>query len=416
MHGRLWPEILECHHEIVFMHKLRRCVVSNDSAKKARVIHGCNLALLSILLCTTLLAVRQRGIRLVYATIHAMRRTSLSLILCLLIAGCAAAPNEAGQQSLTIYTARDKDEVAHVVDLFTAKYPKYKGGVNTITLGAQAALDRLRAEKSNPQAGFLWGGTLQALQQAADEGLLSPSNPTNANLIDTSRKDPQGRWYAEMLLPEVIIYNHELLKPDQAPKDWDDLITPAFKDKVVIRDVMASGTMRTIFSAMIARQLAEKGSVDAGYEWLKKLDANTVVYTPTPDDMYLKLDRGVGTVTLWNLQDALIQPLKNNRPWSFVIPASGVPVLLDGVGIVNNPKMTQAAEDFQNFILEPQLQAQLAKDYYQIPAIRLADADKPEWLAKLDIKEMKIDWAMMSQKQTDWMNYWSQNIKGKGGR
>jgi len=345
-----------------------------------------------------------------------MRRRSLSLILCLLIAGCATAPNEAGQQNLTIYTGRDKDEVAHVVDLFTAKYPKYNGGVNTITLGAQAALDRLRAEKSNPQAGFVWGGTLQALEQAAEEGLLSPSNPPGASLIDASRKDPQGRWYAEMLLPEVIIYNHELLKPDQAPKDWDDLITPTFKDKIVIRDVMASGTMRTIFSAMIYRQFAEKGSVDAGYDWLKKLDANTVVYTPTPDDMYLKLDRGVGTVTLWNLQDALIQPLKNSRPWSFVIPASGVPVLLDGVGIVNNPKMTQAAEDFQNFLLEPQLQAQLAKDYYQIPAIRLADADKPEWLAKLDIKEMKIDWAMMGQKQTDWMNYWSQNIKGKGGR
>src|SRR5262249_58427374 len=115
-----------------------------------------------------------------------------------------------------------------------------------------------------------------------------------------------------------------------------------------------------------------------------------VVYTPTPDDMYLKLDRGVGTVTLWNLQDALIQPLKNKRPWSFVIPASGVPVLLDGVGVVNNPKMLQASMEFQNFLLEPQLQAQLAKDYYQIPAIRLADADKPEWLPTVTITENNL--------------------------
>jgi iron(III) transport system substrate-binding protein len=334
----------------------------------------------------------------------------------LLFSGCTATSNDNAQQGLTIYTGRDKDEVAHVVELFTAKYPQYKGAVNTITLGAQAALDRLRAEKSNPQAGFLWGGTLQGLQQAANEGLLAPSAPINANLIDDSRKDPQGRWYAEMLLPEVIIYNRELLTPDQAPKDWDDLITPAFKDKVVIRDVMASGTMRTIFSAMIYRQLAAKGTVDAGYEWLKKLDVNTAVYTPTPDDMYLKLDRGVGTVTLWNLQDALIQPLKNNRPWSYVIPQSGVPVLLDGVGVVNNPKMMQAAIDFENFLLEPQLQAQLAKDYYQIPALRIPDADKPDWLAKLNIKELKLDWDVLTQQQTEWMNYWSQNIKGKGGR
>jgi len=345
-----------------------------------------------------------------------MRRTFLLLLGFLLFSGCTAAPTNSSQQGLTIYTGRDKDEVEHVVDLFTTKYPQYKGAVNTIRLSAQAALDRLRAEKSNPQAGFLWGGTLQGLQQAANEGLLAPSNLTSANLIDASRKDPQGRWYAEMLLPEVIIYNHDLLKPEEAPKDWDDLVTPAFKDKIVIRDVLASGTMRTIFSAMIYRYYASTGSPDAGYEWLKKLDGNTVVYTPTPDDMYLKLDRGVATVTLWNLQDALIQPLKNKRPWSFVIPASGVPVLLDGVGVVNNPKMLQAAMEVQNFLLEPQLQAQLAKDYYQIPAIPLADADKPEWLAKLTIKEMKLDWDVLSQKQTEWMNYWSQNIKDKGRR
>jgi iron(III) transport system substrate-binding protein len=327
--------------------------------------------------------------------------------------GCTSTPNKE-QQTLTIYTARDKDEVAHVVDLFTAKYPKYK--VNTITLGAQAALDRLRAEKSNPQAGFLWGGTLQALEQATKEGLLAPSNPASADLIDASRKDPQGHWYAEMLLPEVIIYNHDLLMPEQAPKDWDDLITPAFKDKLVIRDVMPSGTMRTIFSAMIYRQHQTTGSPEKGFEWLRKLDANTAVYTPTPDDMYLKLDRGVGSVTLWNLQDALIQPLKNNRPWSFVIPASGAPILLDGVGLVNNPKMMEAALDFENFLLEPQLQAQLAKDYYQIPAIQIPEAAKPEWLAKLNLKEMPIDWNVLGQKQTEWMNYWSQNIKGKGGK
>src|SRR5215472_3084376 len=155
-----------------------------------------------------------------------MRPVLLGLFL-LLVSGCAK--NVESSPGLTIYTGRDKDEVAHVIDLFTQKFPQYKGRVNTITLGAQAALDRLRAEKSNPQAGFLWGGTLQGLELAANEGLLAPSSPANANLIDASRKDSQGRWYAEMLLPEVIIYNHDLLKPDQAPKDWDELVTAPFK-------------------------------------------------------------------------------------------------------------------------------------------------------------------------------------------
>ena len=349
------------------------------------------------------------------------RRQLLAVLFSAFLAGaCGSAdtadtPSTTGDsESLTIYTGRDKDEVAHVVSLFTTQHPQYKDKVATVILPAQEALTRLRAEQSNPQAGFLWGGTLQGLQQAAGEQLLAPSNPTHGNLIESSRKDPQGRWHAEMLLPEVIVYNHDLLKPEDAPKDWDDLITPTFKGKIVIRDVMASGTMRTIFSAMIYRQNGAQ-SPDAGYAWLKKLDANTITYAANPDDMYFKIDRGVGTVTLWNLQDALIQPLKNKRPWSYVIASSGVPVLVDGVAIVNNPRSMKAAEDFQNFLLEPKLQAQLARDYYQIPAMKVEDADKPDWLVKLNLKEMAIDWNLMGQKESEWMSYWSKNIKGKGG-
>jgi iron(III) transport system substrate-binding protein len=167
---------------------------------------------------------------------------------------------------------------------------------------------------------------------------------------------------------------------------------------------------------MIYRQYATTKSAEAGYEWLKKLDANTTIYTPTPEDMNLKLDRGVGSVTLWNLQDALIQPLKNNRPWSYVMPASGVPVVLDGVGVVNNPKSMEGAKLFQDFLFDPQLQLQLARDYYQIPAMQIPEEGKPEWLAKLPLKEMTMDWDVISKNQMEWMDYWTQNIKGKGGK
>src|SRR5688572_906611 len=84
----------------------------------------------------------------------------------------ATSSNTEKTQSLTIYTGRDKDEVAYVVDLFTKQFPQYQGKVETVILPAQEALTRLRAEQANPQAGFLWGGTLQALQQAAAEQLL----------------------------------------------------------------------------------------------------------------------------------------------------------------------------------------------------------------------------------------------------
>jgi iron(III) transport system substrate-binding protein len=42
-------------------------------------------------------------------------------------------------------------------------------------------------------------------------------------------------------------------------------------------DPLASGTMRTIFGAMICGLLSFRPS-EAGYQWLKKLDANTKDY------------------------------------------------------------------------------------------------------------------------------------------
>ena len=340
----------------------------------------------------------------------------------LVLSGCAADSKPAATstsgagpaQSLTIYTGRDKDEVAAVVAAFETKFPAYKGKVQTVIAGAQDNLDRMRAEKSNPQGGFLWGGTQQQFEQAATEGLLASYPAKHADKIAADRKDAKNQWFAEQLLPEVIVYNSKLLAAKDAPQDWSDLTKPEWKDKIIIRDVMPSGTMRTIYSAMVYKDFAQTQSPDKGYAFLKALDANTVAYTATPDDMYTQLDQGTGLVTLWNLQDALIQPLKNKRPWSYVMPTSGSPVLLDAVGIIKNKGQDQSAKDFMDFLMEPKMQGKLATTYYQVPAMNIAAADKPGWLTKLKINEMKIDWDVLGKNQGAWMTYWADNIKGKG--
>src|SRR5437763_13786504 len=56
MDRSLRPKILECHDEVVFMHKVCGCIAFDNPAKKTRLLHGLNLALLGVLLCTTLLA------------------------------------------------------------------------------------------------------------------------------------------------------------------------------------------------------------------------------------------------------------------------------------------------------------------------------------------------------------------------
>jgi iron(III) transport system substrate-binding protein len=314
--------------------------------------------------------------------------------------------------TLTIYTARDKALATEVIADFEKANPNYAGKIQLLTLGAQEALERVKAEKSNPQGDVWWGGTQQQMQQAAAEQVLAPAPKDVIDAVPAEQRDVDGLWVGEMKLAEVIFYNKDMLTADQAPKDWDDLISPAMKDKIAIRDVMASGTMRSIYAAMIDRQFDAAGGPDAGYEWLKKLDANTKVYAANPTDLYLRITRQEAAVTAWNLQDVMLQIKNQNAPFTPVVPESGAPMLIDGVAKIKDGPSPAGADKFLSFLMSKEEQAKLSETYFQIPTISLPK--EPSWLADLDLKEMKVNWERVNASEPEWSNYWAANIKGQG--
>jgi len=314
--------------------------------------------------------------------------------------------------TLTIYTARDKALATEVIADFEKANPNYAGKIQLLTLGAQEALERVKAEKSNPQGDIWWGGTQQQMQQAAAEQVLAPAPKDVIDAVPAEQRDADGLWVGEMKLAEVIFYNKDMLTADQAPKDWDDLISPAMKDKIAIRDVMASGTMRSIYAAMIDRQFDAAGSPDAGYEWLKKLDANTKVYAANPTDLYLRITRQEAAVTAWNLQDVMLQIQNQKAPFTPVVPASGAPMLIDGVAKIKDGPSPAGADAFLSFLMSEEEQSKLSETYFQIPTISLPK--EPSWLADLDLKEMKVNWERVNASEPEWSNYWAANIKGQG--
>ncbi|SDN96557.1 iron(III) transport system substrate-binding protein [Paenibacillus sp. yr247] len=317
----------------------------------------------------------------------------------------------AEKQKLVIYTARDKNVVDEIMPKFKAKHPEVEAEV--LTMGAQQILERVRGEKANAQADFWWGGTQSGLMTAANEGLLESVKPSFADKVPALYKDAQDRWYGEMLLPEVIMYNSKAMKKEDAPKDWDDLLDPKYKGKIIIRGVLASGTMRTIYSSMIFRQ--DPADPKKGYEWLKKLDANTKEYAQDPTNLYLKLAREEGTLSLWNLQDIMIQKELQKQPFDFIYPTSGAPILVDGVGVVKGAKNMDAAKKFYEFLFESNLRTELAEKLFQIPT-RTDITTLPAWLKGLELKPMQIDWKVMADKEKEWMQYWDESIKGKGSK
>src|SRR5206468_1262085 len=101
--------------------------------------------------------------------------------------------------------------------------------------------------------------------------------------------------YAEKVVPAV-----------EAPQDWDDLLDPKWKGKIIIRDPLASGKMRAVFGLIIERGLQATGDTAAGVAWLRRLDAQTKVYEQNPALVSEKIARQEGLVTVWDLPDVLI--------------------------------------------------------------------------------------------------------------
>lgn len=330
----------------------------------------------------------------------------LSLIGILLISGCATEQKE----SLVIYSPHGKEMLSAFEDIFEEAHPDVD--VQWIDMGGQNAFDRIRTEKERPQASLWWGGASTAFDQASREGLLEAYRPTWADAVDPSTHHADDFWYGTFLTPEIIVFNSRTVPNDEdLPLDWDYLLDPVWKDRILIRYPLASATMRTIFGAMIMRQ----PTVEEGYAWLARLDINTKTYTADPTQLYLKLAREEGDVSLWNMPDIFLQQQDNGYPFGWLMPASGTPVLTDGIALVKNGPNLERARQFYEMATSVEAMRIQAESFYRIPARQDIDKSQlPDWIANADINPMQLDWNRLAEEGPTWMQYWDENIKGRG--
>ena len=93
---------------------------------------------------------------------------------------------------------------------------------------------------------------------------------------------PNDLYWPVYRTPAVIAFNSAAVSREQAPQDWDDVLEPAWDDKVLIRDPVASGTMRAIWGLILQRSIRTTGDTAAGWEWLRRLDGHTKTYALNP--------------------------------------------------------------------------------------------------------------------------------------
>ena len=337
-----------------------------------------------------------------------IRSTQFAVRSFLLLAACSSD----SRTVLTVYSPHGKELLEYYEQEFEKAHPDVD--VQWVDMGSQDVLDRMRAEKANPQADLWFGAPAEIFERAARENLLEPYTPSWAGAVSAEARDEQARWFGTYLTPEVIAYNREALTAAEAPKDWDDVIDPKWKGKVVIRDPIASGSMRAIFGAILLRSVAQTGSTQAGFDWLRRLDANTREYTLNPTILYQKLGRQEGIISLYNMPDIATLEQRFKIPVTHVIPSSGTPLLVDAIALVRGGKQPAAAKQYYEFVTTPAALQTAAVRFLRIPARTDIPRDSlPDWIrtALRDIKPMPLDRRMLADSLDTWMRYWDANIR-----
>lgn len=335
-------------------------------------------------------------------------RTLLALA-ALTVGGCGD-----GRTPLVIYSPHGRDLLRLVEQTFEAANPEVD--VRTLDMGSQEALDRVRSERVNPQADVWFGGPSSLFARAARDSLLDPYRPVWAESIAERGRGPADLFFSVYETVAVIVYNDAVVPHAQAPQDWDDLLDPQWEGRVLIRNPVASGTMRTLFGMFMLRSLAATGDTASGIDWLRRLDAQTAEYPLNPAMLHQKLLRQEGVITMWDLPDILLQRSRGNS-LSYVLPSSGTPVIQDAIAVVRGTEHPDLARRFVDFVGSESFQLQATREVFRLPARQDLPADSlPEWardvLSRLVVEDM--DWNLLADRGADWMTYWDRNVRGRG--
>ncbi|MDQ6612224.1 MAG: extracellular solute-binding protein, partial [Gemmatimonadota bacterium] len=288
--------------------------------------------------------------------------------------------------------------------------------VQWLDMGSQEVLERIRAEKANPQADVWFGAPTEMFERATSEGLLQKYVPTWKSAISPAAQDTGGMWYGTYLTPEVIAYNSDKVDSASAPRDWSQVVDPKWKGHVVIRDPVASGTMRAIFGAILQRSIESTRSTDSGWAYLRQLDGNTREYAANPAILYEKLKRGDGWITLYNMPDIATLQQRTGAPVKYMVPSSGTPLLVDAIAVVKGTKHAELAGKFIEYVMTIESLKFAADSLQRIPARNdVPDSILPKWVrdARIQIRPMNVDRRLMADSLNSWMQQWDSKVRNR---
>ncbi len=286
------------------------------------------------------------------------------------------------------YTSVDLPLAERVGKAFEAKYP-----------GIAVRVERSGAERVFQRIGQEYASNIRAVDvvNSSDaahlivwkrDGWLAPYVTEDiAKHYPAEHKDADGQFASFRITLSVIAYNPNLVKADEAPKSFADLLDPKWAGKIVKAHPGYSGTIMTA-TYQISR--------DLGWEYLEKLARQRIMQVQSATDPPKKLALGERAVMADGVEYVVLQTKESGKPIEPVYATEGTPLIIGPNAIFKQAPNPNAARLFQSFSFSPECQ-QLIVDAGGMRSAHPLAKDKAGRIPFKDIKLMKDDAAAVEK-------------------
>jgi iron(III) transport system substrate-binding protein len=278
----------------------------------------------------------------------------------------AAAPPPATVTPALIEAARKEGKVSYYAaielnvaerlgKMFEAKYPGI--AVRVERSGAERIFQRIAQEQSSGIHAVDVANSTDAAHYLdwKKNDWLAPYLPEDvAQHFPADQFDPDGLYATSCAWLETIGYNTNLVKREDAPKSYADLLDPKWQGKIVKGHPGYSGAILTT-TFLLAREL--------GWPYLEKLAQQKVMQVQSAGDPPKKVMLGERAVMADGNDYNLVLFKDQGKGVEVVYPAEGSPLIIVGSGIFQNAPNPNAARLFQSFFFSPQAQQMLVDEF-----------------------------------------------------
>jgi iron(III) transport system substrate-binding protein len=279
--------------------------------------------------------------------------------------------------TVVFYTSIELQTAEKIGEAFEKAYPGIK--VQVERNGAERILQRLAQERGAGihAADIVEASDMTALFAWKGQGWLAPFVPVDVSRWPQDQRDPDGCFATERLSLSPILYNTKLVKADDAPKSFADLLDPKWDGKMVKAHPGYSGTIMTV-TFEITR--------DLGWDYLKKLGQQHVMQVQSAADPPKKVAQGERAIAADGGEYTPLQMISQGAPLAIVYPSEGTPTIPGGAGVMIDAPHPNAARLFDLFLFSKDGQGLLVS----LARLRSFHPDVPTPEGAKPLSEIKI--------------------------